>query len=56
MAPLDTLPPRHLTAVDRIWLVVLRAYLVVAAGLVLARIVTLATAGVAAQLTSAAAG
>ena len=56
MAPLDTLPPRHLTALDRIWLVVLRAYLVVAAGLVLARIVTLATAGVAAQVTNAAAG
>jgi Mn2+/Fe2+ NRAMP family transporter len=56
MAPLDTLPPRHLTAVDRIWLFVLRAYLVVAAGLVLARIVALATAGVAAQLTSSAGG
>ena len=44
MAPLHALTPRHLTALDRIWLVVLRAYLIAAAGLVLARIVTLATA------------
>ena len=42
MPPLDRLPPARLTTLNRVWLVVLRAYLVVAAGLVLIRIVTLA--------------
>jgi NRAMP (natural resistance-associated macrophage protein)-like metal ion transporter len=42
MPPLDQLPPARLTTLNRVWLVVLRAYLVVAAGLVLIRIVTLA--------------
>ena len=45
MPPLDALPPRRLTWLDRVWLTVLRAYLLLAAGLVLVRIVTLATAG-----------
>jgi len=43
MPPLENLPPAQLTALSRVWLFVLRAYLVVAAGLVLARIVMLAT-------------
>ena len=41
MPPLDELPPARLTVLDRTWLVALRAYLVVAAGLVLVRIVML---------------
>jgi Mn2+/Fe2+ NRAMP family transporter len=45
MPPLANLPPRHLTTLNRTWLLVLRAYLIVAAGLVLVRIVTLATIG-----------
>src|SRR6202047_335542 len=45
MPPLTDLPPRHLTTLNRAWLFVLRAYLIVAAGLVLVRIVTLATSG-----------
>ena len=45
MPPLANLPPRRLTTLNRTWLFVLRAYLIVAAGLVLARIVTLATVG-----------
>ncbi|MBO0739347.1 MAG: divalent metal cation transporter, partial [Alphaproteobacteria bacterium] len=43
MRPLSELPPRPLTTLNRVWLLVLRAYLIVAAGLVLARIVSLAT-------------
>jgi hypothetical protein len=46
MPPLADLPPRPLTALNRVWLLVLRAYLVVAAGLVLVRIVNLAMSGV----------
>jgi hypothetical protein len=45
MPPLAVLPQRPLTALNKMWLLVLRAYLVVAAGLVLVRIVTLATGG-----------
>jgi Mn2+/Fe2+ NRAMP family transporter len=45
MSPLSELPSRPLTTLNKVWLLVLRAYLVVAAGLVLARILTLATAG-----------
>jgi Mn2+/Fe2+ NRAMP family transporter len=45
MPPLAELPPRPLTTANRVWLLVLRAYLIVAAGLVLSRIVTLATGG-----------
>jgi NRAMP (natural resistance-associated macrophage protein)-like metal ion transporter len=43
MPPLDQLPPAHMTPLTRIWMVVLRGYLVVAGGLVLVRIVQLAT-------------
>jgi Mn2+/Fe2+ NRAMP family transporter len=42
MPPLAELSPAQLTPLNRVWLIVLRAYLVVAAGLVLARIVLLA--------------
>lgn len=42
MPPLETLPVNRLTASNRFWMAVLRAYLVIAAGLVLARIVALA--------------
>jgi len=45
MPPLAELSPRQLTTLNRVWLVVLRAYLIVAAGLVLVRIVQLATGG-----------
>ncbi len=46
MPPLGELPPARLTTLSRIWLIVLRGYLIVAAGLVLVRIVELAIAGV----------
>jgi Mn2+/Fe2+ NRAMP family transporter len=45
MPPLDELPPLRMTALTRLWMVVLRLYLVVAGGLVLVRIVELAMAG-----------
>jgi Mn2+/Fe2+ NRAMP family transporter len=45
MPPLTDLPRRRLTTLNRVWLFVLRAYLIVAAGLVLVRIATLATGG-----------
>jgi Mn2+/Fe2+ NRAMP family transporter len=45
MPPLGELPPTPLTPLNRIWLGVLRGYLVVAGGLVLARIAQLATGG-----------
>ncbi len=45
MPPLDQLPPARLSKLSRIWMIVLRGYLVVAAGLVLLRIFQLATAG-----------
>jgi NRAMP (natural resistance-associated macrophage protein)-like metal ion transporter len=45
MAPLDELPPARLTVLDRTWLIVLRGYLVIAAGLVLVRIVLLIAPG-----------
>jgi Mn2+/Fe2+ NRAMP family transporter len=45
MPPLAELPPLQLTAATRLWMIVLRGYLVIAGGLVLARIVTLATTG-----------
>ncbi|NEV77592.1 divalent metal cation transporter [Rhodopseudomonas sp. BR0C11] len=41
MPPLATLPPARLSAISRAWLLVLRGYLVLAAGLVLYRIVEL---------------
>lgn len=45
MPPLDQLPPAKLSLPARVWMVVLRAYLVVAGGLVLVRIVGLALGG-----------
>jgi Mn2+/Fe2+ NRAMP family transporter len=45
MPPLDELPRARLTVLDRTWLVVLRGYLVVAAGLVLVRIILLVMPG-----------
>jgi hypothetical protein len=45
MPPLEQLPPARLSTLERVWLIVLRAYLVVAGGLVLIRTVTLAVDG-----------
>lgn len=45
MPPLDQLPPARLSVLSRIWMIVLRGYLVVAGGVVLFRIFQLATAG-----------
>jgi len=46
MPPLENLAPAQLTLLSRTWLIVLRGYLIIAAGLVLARIAQLvATAG-----------
>ena len=45
MRPLGELPPARLTTLNRVWLIVLRGYLIVAAGLVLVRIVQLAIVG-----------
>jgi hypothetical protein len=45
MPPLEQLPPARLTSLERVWLIVLRAHLVIAGGLVLIRIVTLAVGG-----------
>ncbi len=42
MPPLAELPTARLTAVSRVWMIVLRGYLIVAGGLVLVRIVQLA--------------
>ncbi|MDE2351556.1 MAG: divalent metal cation transporter [Alphaproteobacteria bacterium] len=42
MQPFDQLPPGRLTTLGRVWMIVLRGYLVVAGGLVLIRIVQLA--------------
>jgi len=41
MPPLGELPPARLTLLNRIWMIVLRAYLVVAAGLLLFKMVQL---------------
>jgi hypothetical protein len=45
MPPLDQLPAAHLSRLSRIWMIVLRGYLIIAAGLVLFRILQLATVG-----------
>jgi len=45
MPPLDRLPPARMTPLTRIWMIVLRFYLMVAGGLVLVRIVELAVNG-----------
>jgi len=42
MPPLAQLPPTRMTALERVWMLVLRGYLVVAGGLVLVRIIQLA--------------
>ena len=42
MPPLDQLPPAQLTPLTRIWLTVLRGYLIIAGGLVFWRILELA--------------
>jgi hypothetical protein len=44
MSPLDTLPPARLTLLSRVWMLVLRGYLVIAAGLLLVKLVQLALA------------
>lgn len=44
MSPLDTLPPAKLTLLNRVWMLVLRGYLVIAAGLLLFKLVQLAVA------------
>jgi Mn2+/Fe2+ NRAMP family transporter len=46
MPPLDQLPAARLSTTSRIWMIVLRGYLIIAAGLVLLRIFELATVGV----------
>ena len=43
--PLSELPPARLTMLNKVWLMVLRSYLIVAAGLVLVRIAQLAIVG-----------
>jgi Mn2+/Fe2+ NRAMP family transporter len=45
MPPLRELPPGRLTLLSRIWMMVLRGYLIVAGGLVLLRIIQLAASG-----------
>jgi hypothetical protein len=45
MPPLARLPAARLSRLSRIWMIVLRGYLIVAAGLVLFRIFQLATVG-----------
>jgi Mn2+/Fe2+ NRAMP family transporter len=45
MPPLDQLPPARLPLASRVWMIVLRGYLVIAGGLVLFRIFQLATGG-----------
>jgi NRAMP (natural resistance-associated macrophage protein)-like metal ion transporter len=45
MPPLDRLPPARLSLASRIWMVVLRGYLILAGSLVLFRIFQLATSG-----------
>jgi Mn2+/Fe2+ NRAMP family transporter len=44
MPPLESLPPARLALVSRIWLVVLRGYLAIAAGLLIVKLVQLAIA------------
>ena len=45
MPPLDKLPPGRLTPINRLWMIILRGYLIVAGGLVLVRIVELVVSG-----------
>jgi hypothetical protein len=46
--PLSELPPMKLTLLDRVWLIVLRLYLALAAGMLEHRLVQLAVSGSAA--------
>ena len=45
MPPIGSLPPAQLTLLNKVWMLVLRAYLLVAAGLLLARLGQLALTG-----------
>ena len=45
MLPRDKLPPARLTLMNRVWMGVLRAYLVVAAGLLLFKLFHMAASG-----------
>jgi len=45
MPPLETLEPAKLTLLNRMWMIVLRGYLIGACGLVIVRVVQLATGG-----------
>ena len=45
MPPLDALEPARMTPLTRLWMIVLRLYLLVAGGLMLVRIVQLAVSG-----------
>jgi hypothetical protein len=45
MPPLAELPPARLSLASRLWMIVLRGYLLVAGGLVLVRIIQLAMGG-----------
>jgi len=45
MPPLDELPPGRFTPTHRVWMGILRAYLLIASALVLARIVQLLSSG-----------
>jgi Mn2+/Fe2+ NRAMP family transporter len=45
MPPVDTLPPAEMSKASKLWMLALRLYLVVAGGLVLVRIVTMAITG-----------
>jgi Mn2+/Fe2+ NRAMP family transporter len=45
MPPLDRLPPARLTLMNRVWIGVLRAYLVIAASLLLLKLIQIATRG-----------
>ena len=42
MPPMDTLAPARLTLSSRMWMLVLRGYLVIAAGLLIVKLVVLA--------------
>jgi NRAMP (natural resistance-associated macrophage protein)-like metal ion transporter len=48
MPPLDELPPARITFLNKVWMLVLRGYLLVAGGLLLFKIIQLATSGAAA--------
>ena len=39
MPPLDTLEPQNMTVSTRVWMAVLRGYLVIAVGLVIVKVV-----------------